>query len=220
MCPFFSTAEQHFQLYLNDTQIPIIGEAKFIGLIFQSKLSFIPHITSLKSRCTKLLVLIKVLSNTTWGTDRKVLLRLYRALIRSKINYGYIVYGSARPLYIKRLDNIPNQGIQSCFGEFRTSLVHSLYVETNEAPLGMRRTRLSLQNVSNLCLMRWTLLIRRSYFSYFFLSHPTFPTFLFWLAACCYKIPLKCVNYLYDCKYFPRSPNLGHNISFYKIYTF
>ena len=85
------------KLYLNDTQIPIIGEAKFLGLLFDSKLSFIPHITSLKSRCTKSLDLIKVLSNTVlsvlfcvnkdiiiitrWGADRMVLLRLYRALI-------------------------------------------------------------------------------------------------------------------------------------------
>ena len=61
-------------------------------------LSFIPHITSsLKSRYTKSLDLIKVLSNTTWGADRKVLLRLYRALIPSKRDYGCIVYGSARP---------------------------------------------------------------------------------------------------------------------------
>ena len=51
--------------------------------------------------------LIKVSSNTTWGADRKVLLRLYRALIRSKLDYG-----SARPSYIKRLDIISNQGLR------------------------------------------------------------------------------------------------------------
>ena len=107
MCVHFcQLRKQHLdpQLYLNDTQIPIIGEAKILGILFDSKLSFIPHITSLKSRCTKSLDLIKVLPNTTWGADRKVLLRLYRALIRSKLDYGCSVYGSARPLYIKRLD--------------------------------------------------------------------------------------------------------------------
>ena len=130
---------------LDVAQIPIIGEAKFLGLLFDSKLSFIPHITSLKSRCTKSLDLIKVLSNTTWGADRKVLLRLYRALIRSKLDYGCIVYGSARPSYIKRLDTVHNQGLRLCLGAFRTSPVQSLYVEANEPPLGMRRTRLSLQ---------------------------------------------------------------------------
>ena len=105
MCVHFcQLRKQHLdpQLYLNDTQIPIIGEAKFlVGLLFDSKLSFIPHITSLKSRYTKSLDLIKVLSNTTWGSDRKVLLCLYRALIRSKFDYDCIVYGSARPSYIK-----------------------------------------------------------------------------------------------------------------------
>ena len=148
MCVHFcQLRKQHLgpQLYLNGTQIPIIGEAKFLGLLFDSKLSFIPHITSLNSRCTKSLDLIKVLSNTTWGADRKVLLRLYRALIRSKLDYGCIVYGSARPSYIKRLDTVHNQGLRLCLGAFRTSPVQSLYVEANEPPLGMRRTRLSLQ---------------------------------------------------------------------------
>ena len=114
-------------------------------LIFNSKLSFIPHITCLKSRCAKSLDLIKVLSNTTWGADRKVLLSLYRALIRSKLDYGCIVYGSARPSYIKRLDTVHNLGLRLCLGAFLTSPVQSLYVEANEPPLDMRRTRLSLQ---------------------------------------------------------------------------
>ena len=63
MCVHFCQLQKHHLdplLYLNGTQIPIIGEAKFLGLTFDSKLSFIPHITSLKSRCTKSLDLIMV----------------------------------------------------------------------------------------------------------------------------------------------------------------
>ena len=116
----------------------------YFSVLYLIQNSFIQYITSLKSRCTKSLDLIKVLSNTTWGADRQVLLRLYRALIRSKLDYGCIVYGSARPSYIKRLDTIHNQGLQLCLGEFRTAPVQSLYVEANEPPLDMRRTRLSL----------------------------------------------------------------------------
>ena len=103
MCPFCQLRKQHLdpELFVNGTQIPIIAEAKFLGLLFDSQLSFIPHITSLKSRCTMSLGLIKVLSNTTWGADSKVLLRLFRALIQSKLDYRCIVYGSARPSYIK-----------------------------------------------------------------------------------------------------------------------
>ena len=84
MCVHFCQLRKQYidpQLYLNGTQIPIIGEIKLLGLLFDSKLSLIPHITSLKSRCTKSLDLIKFLSNTTWGAYKKVLLRLYKALI-------------------------------------------------------------------------------------------------------------------------------------------
>ena len=55
------------------------------------------------------------------------------------------MYGSARPSYIKRLETVHNQGLRLCLGAFRTSPIQSLYVEANEPPLDMRRTRLSLQ---------------------------------------------------------------------------
>ena len=50
MCVHFcQLRKQHLdlQLYLNGTSTPTISEPKFIGLIFDSKLSFLPHITSL-----------------------------------------------------------------------------------------------------------------------------------------------------------------------------
>ena len=62
MCVHLCQLRKHHldpQLYLNGTQIPTIGEAKFLGHIFDSKLSFIPHITSVKGKYIKLLDLIK-----------------------------------------------------------------------------------------------------------------------------------------------------------------
>ena len=52
------------------------------------------HIKYLKATCLKSLNILKVLS--TWGADRTTLLQLYRSLIRSKLDYESIVYGSAR----------------------------------------------------------------------------------------------------------------------------
>ena len=46
---------------------------------------------------------MRVVANQEWGAHKSVLLKLYRSLIRSKIDYGCIVYGSARPLYICRI---------------------------------------------------------------------------------------------------------------------
>ena len=99
----------------------------------------------LKKRGLKALNILKVIGNTEWGADRKVMLRIYRSLLRSKLDYGCIVYGSARKSYLQMLDPIHNQGLRLCLGAFRTSRVESLYVDAHEPCLGARRAKLSLQ---------------------------------------------------------------------------
>ena len=103
------------------------------------KLSFISHMNYLSNKCHKALNLQHGL-----GADRKVLLGLYRTLVRSKLDYGCIVYGSARQSYLRKVDSIHNQGLQLPLGAFRTS-VNSLYAEANEPSLNLRRKKLSLQ---------------------------------------------------------------------------
>ena len=82
-------------LKLDNDHIQFVKEAKFLGLIWDTKLTFEPHIKYLKARCKKSLNNLKVLSRTEWGADRTTLLKLYRSLVRSKLDYGCLVYGSA-----------------------------------------------------------------------------------------------------------------------------
>ena len=133
------------ELYLYGSLIPVVDDFKFLGLIFDRKLSFIPHIKYLKAKCLKALNLLKVLSHTNWGADRTVLLQLYRSLIRSKLDYGSIVYGSARKSYLMVLDTVHHQGLRLALGAFRTSPVEILYVEAEELSLYLRREKLALQ---------------------------------------------------------------------------
>lgn len=51
--------------------------------------------------------LLKVLSHTDWVAERTILLlQLYRPLIRSKLDYGNNVNGTARKLYLDPLDSM------------------------------------------------------------------------------------------------------------------
>src|SRR6266516_4152809 len=132
-------------LLLNKQPIPIVTESKFLGVIFDRKLSFIPHLQNLRTKCTKSLNLLKVVSHRDWGGDSQTLLKLYRTLIRSKLDYGSIVYGSARKSYLQMFDPIQNLSLRLCLGAFRTSPVESLQVEANEPPLVNRRNKLAIQ---------------------------------------------------------------------------
>ena len=137
-------------LRLDGVEIPVVAQYKFLGVIFDRKLSFIPHINYLKAKCQKALQLLRVVAHTDWGADKSTLLKLYRSLVRSKLDYGCFIYGSARKSYLRCLDSIHHLGLRLALGALRTSPVESLYVEANEAPLSLRRERLALQYYTKL----------------------------------------------------------------------
>ena len=78
-------------------------------------------------------------NGTSWGADRVLLLRLYRAIVRSVLDYGSIVYASAAPSTLKFLDSIHNVGIRLATGAFRTSRIDSLLIDAGEPSLKLRR---------------------------------------------------------------------------------
>ena len=137
-------------LKLDGVEIPVVDQYKFLGVIFDRKLSFIPHINYLKAKCHKALQLLRVVAHTDWGADKSTLLKLYKSLVRSKLDYGCFIYGSARKSYLRCLDSIHHQGLRLALGALRTSPVESLYVEANEAPLSLRREKLALQYYTKL----------------------------------------------------------------------
>ena len=137
-------------ILLGKTPIKVVKKAKFLGLIFDTKLTFKNHIQYLKTSCQKALDILRVEGHTDWGADRIVLLRLYRSLVRTKLDYGCIVYGSARRSFLKQLDPINHQGLRIALGAFRTSPAQSLYTEAHEPSLTTRRLKLSLNYVLKL----------------------------------------------------------------------
>ena len=147
-------------IHLYGSPIPVVEEFKFLGILFDRKLSFIPHIKYLKAKCLKALNLLKVLSHTSWGADRTTLLKLYRSLVRSKLDYGCIIYGSARKLYLQMLDPIHNQGLRLALGAFRTFPVASFYVEADE-PSYTHEERNSLYNMLQDLLLTHQILLMK-----------------------------------------------------------
>ena len=93
------SAHPNPELTLNSTLIPVVEQTKFLGVIFDNKLTFLPHIRYLKEKCVKALNLLHVVAHTSWGADQHSQLHLYRSLVRSKLDYGSVIYGSARESY-------------------------------------------------------------------------------------------------------------------------
>ena len=75
-----------------DSLFPFLRELNFLVFCLIRK----THVYSSHTKYFKALDILKVLSNTNWGGDRSVFLNLYRSLIRSKLENGSVLYGSAR----------------------------------------------------------------------------------------------------------------------------
>lgn len=133
-------------LYMEGTLIPSTESTKFLGLHWDRKLNWTNHINSIKKRCANDLNLMRTLSSYTWGADREILMRLYRTLIRPKIDYGCLVYGSASTTLLKSLDVIHNEAMRISTGAVKTTPIQNLSIICNEPCLDLRRQDLLLRH--------------------------------------------------------------------------
>ncbi|GFO19164.1 ribonuclease hi [Plakobranchus ocellatus] len=81
---------------------------------------------------------------------RHILLKLYRTLVRFKLDYGSVIYGSAKKHVLRALDPIHHQGLRIALGAFRTTPIKSLYTEAWEPSLEHRRMKLAFNYVLKL----------------------------------------------------------------------
>jgi hypothetical protein len=137
-------------LYLNNHALPVVPSTKFLGLVLDSSLSWEPHLRQLRATCERSLNVLRVLSGTSWRWDRAVMLGLYRSFVRSRLDYGSFVYGSATEAKLRILDPVHHAGIRLATGAFRTSPVVSLYAESGEPSLSVRRKLLLCSYASKL----------------------------------------------------------------------
>ena len=83
-----------------------------------TKLTFKNHVQYLRSSCQKALDILRVVRHTDWGADRIVLLRLYRALVRSKLDYGCVCLWIGLSVGCKAIGFDPPSGLAYRVGGF------------------------------------------------------------------------------------------------------
>ena len=110
--------------------VKIDNKAKFLGLVFDSKLNWNEHIKYLEEKCNKRLNLMRAVSGNTWGASKKSLLTIYRSLIRSVIDYGSMAYNLASDSTKHKLDVIQHKALRLACGVFCSTAAAALQVET------------------------------------------------------------------------------------------
>lgn len=85
-----------------------------------------------------------------WGAEHKIPVNIYEVSIWSKVDYGSIVYNSAKSNITKMIDPIHNSEAPMIIGVFRTSSIDALLTEVNVLSLSLKQTvQTKLYNVNN-----------------------------------------------------------------------
>ena len=108
------------EIKINDIIIKSQEIARFLGVLFDYKLSFIPQINSVKQKCSRSLNILKFLCGTWWGSSPDTLLTIYKSYIRPIIEYGSFVYYPTRNVHAKKLEKIQYSALRTSLG-FRNS---------------------------------------------------------------------------------------------------
>ena len=90
-------AELNLKLY--GETLKIYPQVKFLGIIFDSKLTFQPHFEDILERCNNRYYCLRLLANKKWGPSPATLIQIYKQCVRPIFEYGSL-------LTITVLDNI------------------------------------------------------------------------------------------------------------------
>ena len=79
------------------------------------------------------------------GASKKVLLVVYRSLIRSILEYGAVALNSMSNTNRRKLDTVQAETLRIACGAARGTSTAAIQVDTGEPPLQLRRLQLQLQ---------------------------------------------------------------------------
>ena len=136
---FTRKTDTNLNIYINKTKINLCKFAKFLGITFDQELNWTQHINNVIDRCKKRLNILRCISGCDWGTDGKTLLHLYKALIRSILEYGCEAFDSASNTIKQKLDSIQYQALKICTGAIHGTALSFLQIECGEPSLQLRR---------------------------------------------------------------------------------
>ena len=137
-------------LFLRGQRIPNAAKAKFLGIIFDAKLLWKDHIEMLINKCTRIKNAFSIIAKASYALSHKNLCVLFKSLVRSRIDYGLIAYGSSRKFNIQKLEVAVRSVLRIILGSRSSTPTEILYADTDSEPIPDRRDWLGIRYLINI----------------------------------------------------------------------
>ncbi|KAI5754580.1 hypothetical protein M8J77_009716 [Diaphorina citri] len=133
----FSLARTPIEIEIryNGKNLERTDEAKYLGVTFDSKLTFNKHVEKTSEKATKKLRLLKRLSGTKWGSSRSTLNTTYNMYVKPTITYCSEVLITANKSNKKKIEKIQNEALRLVTGAVKSTPISAMYALTRNKPL-------------------------------------------------------------------------------------
>ena len=124
-----SNKKENFSLILNNDTIPRCNSIKYLGLTLDERLNFNEHIMNLRIECRDRLSALKIVAHKSWRLSKETLKQIYHSIVRSKIEYSFILVGCLGSGVWEKLRVIQNNALRIIYGkkrEFGNAQLHEL----------------------------------------------------------------------------------------------
>lgn len=121
------------EVTLNGTGIPLVTNAKVLGVTFNSRFNFKQHAMEVKKECKSRINLLRMIARRSGGT-RKTLLYIGKALIEPKIFHGWGIVSRNGDQVASVLKPVYNDILRISSGAFRSSPIAAICAESGELP--------------------------------------------------------------------------------------
>ncbi|KZS09746.1 Pol-like protein [Daphnia magna] len=130
-------------LFLSGTRIPEAKEAKHLGIHFDKGLRWAKQTEETINKTIKLRNLFKILTSLKHGPDIDSLCIIYKALVRSRVDYGIMTFGCSSISRQKKLEVIQNSILRMILGTTSTTPTKEILCELDLTSIEHRRLWLS-----------------------------------------------------------------------------
>lgn len=132
-------------LKINGNNIEQVNSIKFLGIHLDTHLNFKKHIQYVMEKIIKRFNLIKRITGNDWGANKKPLIQIYHAYIRSRINYGINIYGITTKSAIMPIKILNNRILRYIAGATKNTPIEIIENELGIKPLNITIKQLQIK---------------------------------------------------------------------------
>ena len=144
---FFGKTNPEQELRIYDQPISWINKAKYLGCIFDKRLSFSAHITYVIDKANRRINLMRAMWGSDLGLTTDMLLQYYKVAIRPILEYAAPVVIFASKNQKLRLQRVQNIALRIAHGAPKCTNIISLHLEGKTETMDTRLQKLAVKFV-------------------------------------------------------------------------